>query len=317
MHRADTGLMRIARIIAPHVFYHLIWRFVDHSWFFTDDHERAMYLRLLERALARSEWRCLSYALMSSHIHLGAIAGRDPLENWAKSVGSPFARWMNRRHGRLGPVIADRPDSYAIASERERYVVAYIHNNPVRARVVASARDSNWTSHRVFERGGNGLIDAAFALERWGFDSYSQLDAWVSGEPGESGVPDMRAVRKAARRRAAVEVATPMSPRTVPLVARSFVRKRVDPRMLVLVAANAVGVASRDVISRARNPHVVAARSVAVALADQFGVCGSDIAAALGVSAGAVTRIRQRPRTPLVGRVLEGAVTRVEIELAP
>lgn len=309
--------MRVARITAPHVFYHLIWRFVDHSWFFTDNHERLMYLRLLERAVAKSDWRCTAYALMSSHIHLGAIAGREPLEHWAKSVGSPFARWMNRRHGRLGPVIADRPDAHAIASERERYVVAYIHNNPVRAHVVEAARDSTWTSHRVFESGGNGLIDAPFALERWGFESYNELDAWVSGEPGESGVPDMRAVRKAARQRAAVEVATPMSPRTVPLVARPFVRKRVDPALLVLVAADALGVANREMTSRARNPQLVAARGLAVALADRFGVCGSDIAAALGISPGGVTRIRQRPWTTQIARVLEGAVTRVEVELAP
>ncbi|HSN29607.1 MAG TPA: hypothetical protein VLT45_25145, partial [Kofleriaceae bacterium] len=175
--------MRIARVIAPHVFYHLIWRFVDHSWFFTDDHERATYLRLLERALTKSDWRCVAYALMSSHIHIGAVAGRDPLEHWAKSVGSPFARWMNHRHGRLGPVMADRPDSIAVASERERYVVAYIHNNPVRARVVPVARDSTWTSHHVFASDQGSLIDTRTALERWGFDSYAELDGWVNGEP--------------------------------------------------------------------------------------------------------------------------------------
>lgn len=276
-----------------------------------------MYLRLLERALAKSDWRCVAYGLMSSHIHLGAIAGRDPLEHWAKSVGSPFARWMNRRHGRLGPVMADRPSACAVASDRERHVVAYIHNNPVRAHVVGAARDSMWTSHRVFATGESTLIDTSTALARWGFESYAELDAWVSDERGESGFPDVRAVRKAARRRAALEVATPMSPRTVPLVARPFVLRPVDPRLLVLVAADAVGVARNDVMSRARNPHVVAAREVAAALAEKFGVCGSDIASALGISPGAVTRIRQRRATPMALRVLEGAVTRVEVELAP
>lgn len=308
--------MRVARITAPHVFYHLIWRFVDHSWFFTDQHERTMYLRLLERALDKSDWRCVAYALMSSHIHLGVVAGAAPLEHWAKSVGSPFARWMNRRHGRLGPVMADRPESIAVASERERHVVSYIHNNPVRAHVVPDARESTWTSHRAFASGST-LIDVPAALDRWGFGSYAELDAWVSGEPGESGFPDVRAARKAARLRVSAEAATPMSPRTLPLVARPFARKRVDPALLVVVSADAVGISVNNAVSRARNPHVIAARAVAVALAERFGVCGSDIAAALGISPSAVTQIRARPRDRISQHVLEGAATRLEIELAP
>src|SRR5215467_11293888 len=136
--------MRMARLFVPEVVYHLIWRFVDRRWFFTADEERETYLRMLGHALSQTEWRCLAYALMSNHIHLAAVAGRDPLGPWAKAVNSNFAQWMNQRHGRLGPLIADRPRAHATAPEKEAGVISYIHNNPVRARVVERASDSTW-----------------------------------------------------------------------------------------------------------------------------------------------------------------------------
>jgi Transposase IS200 like len=305
----------MARVTAPCVFYHLIWRFVDRSWFFTDDHERWMYLRLLERALAISDWQCLGYALMSNHIHLGAIAGNEPLGRWAKRVSSPFARWMNHRHDRLGPVIADRPKSCAVASEREPRVIAYIHNNPVRAGVVTNACDSTWTSHRLYAFGETSFIDTAAGLDRWGFTNSKQFDAWITKTPGESGFPD-RDVRAAARRRGALEIATPTSPLITPLVARPFAHVRIDPRLVVAVAAQSVGTTVAETCSRKRNPQVVAARHVAVQLAEQFGVCGSDIASALGMSPAGVTQARRRAPSAIAERALRGAVTRMEVEVA-
>ena len=71
--------MRTARATPEGEVHHVISRFVDGRFFLTTDSERAHYLRLLGKALQKSDWTCLAYAVMSSHIHLAMIAGRKPL----------------------------------------------------------------------------------------------------------------------------------------------------------------------------------------------------------------------------------------------
>lgn len=137
-------------MVAIGTVHHVISRFVDRSWQLVGDVEREAYLARLGYALARTDWVLLGYALMSSHVHLVLEAGAGPLGSWTKSVHSRTARWLNARHGRLGPVFADRPYVEAVDDSRVPYLLAYVHNNPVRARLVGSADESSWTSHRAY-----------------------------------------------------------------------------------------------------------------------------------------------------------------------
>jgi hypothetical protein len=61
-----------------------------------------------------------------------------------------FAAWLNTREARLGPVFADRHRTLTFEAETTAALLAYIHNNPVRAGVVADPADSGWTSHRAY-----------------------------------------------------------------------------------------------------------------------------------------------------------------------
>lgn len=141
---------RIARVVRVGAVHHVIARFVDRSWLLSDDEERAAYLSRLVFALGRSDWTLLAYALMSNHVHLVLEAGQAPLQSWAKSTHSRMARWLNMRHRRLGPVFADRPYAEVVEPSGVPNVIAYVHNNPVRARVVSCAEESAWTSHSMY-----------------------------------------------------------------------------------------------------------------------------------------------------------------------
>jgi hypothetical protein len=130
--------------------YHLISRFVEQRFFITKPLERSMYLRLHQRALQRSDWRLLAFAIMSNHIHLAAIAGRGSLAAWLRPVHSPFADMLNKAHQRIGPIYVRGPKAYPVIDARVGHLLAYIHNNPVRAKVCASPAESTWTSHRAY-----------------------------------------------------------------------------------------------------------------------------------------------------------------------
>jgi hypothetical protein len=283
--------MRVARQEIPGVVHHVISRFVDRTWFLTEDAERDRYLHLLGRALSQSDWRCLAYALMSNHLHFAMIAGVDPLESWTKRVNSPFANWMNARHRRLGPVFADRPATFAIRPGSEGSLIAYIHNNPVRAGVVARARDSDWTSHPLYV--GAKLAPAWLhideGLARCGVGR-SQFDAWVAGDHTTKESANLMAVSRAARTRGALHVATPMvSPTDVPLVARYFARIRPDPRDVVDVVSQVIGIPMTAFASRRKE--YVEARRVAVHAAKRLGLTGSEIGAALGIGRQTAARL--------------------------
>jgi hypothetical protein len=305
--------MRIARQVAAGVVHHVISRFVDRSWFLTDEVERERYLHLLGRSLRRSDWRCLAYALMSSHLHFAMVAGEDPLETWTKRVNSPFANWMNARHGRLGPVFADRPATFAVRPEVEQRLIAYIHNNPVRAGVVSRARDCSWTSHPMYVRSRLAPswlhVDEGIALCQV---EPSAFDSWVAADVATAEAPDLLAISRAARKRGALHVATPtVSPTDVPLVARPFARIRPDPREVVAVVAQVTGVPTTAFASRRPEQDLVEARRIAVHAAKLLGLTGSEIGAALGVGRQTASRLGGIECTPGQRAVLEVVIRRL------
>src|SRR5215468_9860994 len=125
--------MWIVRDTVPTAVPHVIARFIDRDFLIPDDEARARYLWLLGRAMQESDWRCLAFAIMSSHVHLAMIAGVTAAERWLRRVHPPFALWTNKRHGRIGPVFSGSPQIWVVRPENERAIVSYLHNNPVRA----------------------------------------------------------------------------------------------------------------------------------------------------------------------------------------
>ena len=166
----------------PGTIYHLISQFVAKEWFIATNRERRGYLWLLGSMMALTDWRCFSYAIMSSHIHLGVLAGNDPLVDWMAPMHSDFARWINEQHERPGAVFVRGPETVAFVPGSTSALINYIHSNPVRASVVTHARDSDWTSHRAYV----GLsrrpswLDVDLGLSLAGFANGEGLDAWMT-----------------------------------------------------------------------------------------------------------------------------------------
>jgi hypothetical protein len=283
-------MARIARLTVPGVLHHVISRFVDRDWFFASDAERTRYLDLLGRALGQSDWKCLAFCLMSNHIHLAMVGGRLSLESWSKRVHSPFARWLNRRHGRLGPVFADRPAVYLVPRLREAEIIAYIHNNPVRAHVAASARSSSWSSHRAYvglDRPpawldvGQGLARAGCAAAP---DDFERLVSGFSDAPVE--VPDLEHVRALVRSCGPYELGTPTlsQPIEVPVVCRAFARPPPTTAALLQAVAAAAGMAPAAATRRFSRGTASMAKRVFIHAAVELGISIADASAALNVS---------------------------------
>jgi len=308
--------MRTARWNVSGVSYHLIWRFVDRGWFFREPAERAMYLRLLGRALAASDWRLLAYALMSNHIHLHAVAGEQPMSSWTKRVNSPFVRWMNDKHGRLGSILAGRARDFAVLPENEGALISYIHNNPVRAGLVENAAGSTWTSHRAY-LGLDASPPWLHVAEGMSRARIPTSDAFADFVRAGTcvGRDEFLTLRSAMRPRGTFAAGPAISTvTTAPVLARPFSFIRPAPDRLVRLAADAASVSLEDVCSRRRAPAIVSARRIAARLARYVGVSGSDLAAALAMSPQGLVDAARHPLSETEERALERAVERLRFE---
>ncbi len=143
---------RHARRVADSTVQHVASRFLDREYRFVDDLDRATYIRHVASVAKRGDCALLSYALMSTHVHLGVVAGSAPMARFFHPLHTRFAIAWHARHGGLGPVFASRPSSWHVPAARVARLIAYHHRNPVDAGVVEKPEDSRWTSHRYYLR---------------------------------------------------------------------------------------------------------------------------------------------------------------------
>ena len=311
--------MWIVRQPEPGTLHHVIARFIDRDFLVPDEAARERYLTLLGRAMIESDWRCLAFAVMSSHVHLAMIGGHTPAERWLRRVHPPYATWLNVRLARIGPVFAGSPAIWAMRRDQELRLVSYLHNNPVRAGVVARARDSHWTSHRAYlGEMSFEWLDTRMGLQRLGVSAV-ELDTYVDAEVAYT--PDhasLDGIRRAARRRGGLEVATPSAgaPIVAPLVARTFAHVRPDPVDVLRITGDVVGVQVGRMQARTRDSASVAARMLAVHSARAVGLSIASISSALGIGAQYGSKLGLRQLTEVQRAAVDVIAARLEEEVA-
>lgn len=281
---------RRPRYIQPGAIYHLISRFVDRDWFIASDAERAVYLRLLARHLQRSDWKCVAYAVMSNHIHLECVAGSQSLESWIRPVNSAFADWLNRTHERIGTIFVRGPKAILAPPDHARTLIAYIHNNPVRAGVVEHARDSTWTSHRYYV----GLdhrprwLDVDTGLELTGTSDAAAFDAMVEDPANAVEIPGVDTDDE--------DSIVQLDPEL-----------RAAAESIVTATASELAIPIAQLCSQRRGTLEVLGRRAAVRCAIKVGVTGANIARALCMSQQNASNLARRADadvTELANRIL-------------
>jgi hypothetical protein len=164
---------RYARLQVPGAVVHSISRFVNHSFRIVSPEDLAIVLDALSRALERSDWKLFGFALMSSHLHLVLQAGEEGACRFLSSLHTRIAKRLNQRQRMFGPVLAERATTILVRPERAGALLAYVHNNPVRAGIVLDPAATNRTSHRAYVglEAAPCWLHVAEGLALAGFDS--------------------------------------------------------------------------------------------------------------------------------------------------
>lgn len=150
----EAGIMpRRARLLCESGIYHIMIRGNEKKNIFIDDEDRARFLEIINDKAQLEEAQIFSYCLMSNHIHVLIMQKNAQISRFMKRVEVTYAYYFNKKYGRIGHLFQDRYKSEAINSnEHLLAAVRYIHKNPVKAGIVKSEGDYEWSSYNAYTR---------------------------------------------------------------------------------------------------------------------------------------------------------------------
>ena len=168
-------------------YYHVRARGVEKRAIFLDDVDRQRFLAIL--AQLRREWRfrVLAFCLMNNHFHLAIRSDDIRLSRIMHRLMSTYANWFNRRRERTGHLFEGRfKDKPCLNDEYLATLINYIHDNPVRAKMVLKQEDWPWSSRRTFESGrDDGIASPRNLPEAFSLEAAvpNDFDPWSGGAP--------------------------------------------------------------------------------------------------------------------------------------
>jgi len=146
----NLPMARLARLTIPGLPHLVVQRSSAQRAVFAEPDDCAAFVAALRDAAAApgSGVSLHAYALLGDAALLLVTPRDEPaLGRFVQRVNRRFAPWFNRRHGAAGPLWAGRFQAAAI--DPEHYLLAcirLIERAPVRAGLVADARDWPWSS---------------------------------------------------------------------------------------------------------------------------------------------------------------------------
>jgi putative transposase len=166
---------RSPRLVIPGYPHHVTQRGNHRQQVFYSDEDHRFYLELVRRQIVTGEISLLGYAHMTNHVHNAMIPQEtESLSRSLRVLSRDFSRFQNLRLNRTGHLWQGRFFSCPVYDMFE--VLAYIELNPVRASIVASPSEWEWSSARAHLTGidHSGLLDMDLWRKR--FDPSSWLE---------------------------------------------------------------------------------------------------------------------------------------------
>lgn len=149
--------------------YHVVLRGVNRGKIFCDEEDNRYFLETVLRKKSEGQFDVYGYCLMVNHVHLLLKEKRDEIGRIMSRIGTSYAWWYNKKYNRSGHVFQGRYGSECV--ENDSYlltVIRYIHNNPVKAKMVGEAEEYPWSSIHAYYGGVDifdGLTASEFILE--------------------------------------------------------------------------------------------------------------------------------------------------------
>lgn len=169
--------------------YHVMLRGINRQDIFEDDEDYSSFIRILSAVQTRRSHDLVTkmcachiyaYCLMPNHVHL-LICEKDwKLGEILKSIAASYVFYYNKRYGRTGHLFQDRFKSEP-CNDAAYFLTLfrYIHQNPVKAGLVQTAKDYRYSSwaNDYLGQGEQRVCHVNSTVRRYGMD---ELAGWVN-----------------------------------------------------------------------------------------------------------------------------------------
>ena len=148
--------------------YHVMIRGNERKNIFFDDDDRNQFLDTLRRKNRERLFSVYAFCLMSNHVHLLLNARNEEIGRIMQRINTSYAHYFNKKYVRVGHLFQDRFKSEAIESDQYLLAVArYIHQNPVKAKIVQAPGRYKWSSYNTYVKGtenANNIVETEMLL---------------------------------------------------------------------------------------------------------------------------------------------------------
>lgn len=160
-------MARPLRVEFPGAFYHVTSRGNERKAVFKSPRDREKFLSYLESATKRYGAVIHVYCLMDTHYHLFIETPSGNLSKIMQHINGAYTTYFNRKRERSGHLFQGRYIAILVeADEYAKELSRYIHLNPVRAGMVNTPEEYEWSSFRYYisKRNTHEWLKTSFLL---------------------------------------------------------------------------------------------------------------------------------------------------------
>lgn len=134
--------------------YHIMTRGNNKEWVFKGDRFKSLYKERMDKVIESSEIELYAWCLMDNHVHIILKGEKDEISKGLKAINSYYAQRYNCFNKRVGHALQDRYKSEAVETDGYfKGVIRYVHQNPLKAKMVKNIADYEWSSYNEYLNG--------------------------------------------------------------------------------------------------------------------------------------------------------------------
>lgn len=143
---------RVSRRELNTEFLHVMVQGINKEYIFNKKIYIELYLKIINDLIIDYNITIIAYCMMNNHAHfLFYTEDINELGIFMKRVNQKFAKIYNCKENRCGSLFRNRYQSEAIYNVKYLInCIKYIHNNPVKAQIVSSCEDYQYSSYKDY-----------------------------------------------------------------------------------------------------------------------------------------------------------------------
>ena len=163
-------------------YYHVYNRGNNYQAIFFERENYLHFLRLIRKYLVSQNIVVLAYCLMPNHYHFLVECDRDNLSKAMQITSLAYTKGINKRFNRVGALFQGKYKAALVDSDEYLvHLVRYIHLNPVKAGLVESAQEWEFSSYCEYAGVRRGTLPK-LEMIRSLFDSEMQYQSFLEGD---------------------------------------------------------------------------------------------------------------------------------------